>query len=85
MDPFDDTHVQLVHALPAPYLQHKLVGLAEFARVFSELLVLFHLLCIRSIEQQLFDVSWLQPISGHIHQHLAQLPRRQLQVSDQDG
>lgn len=67
------------------YLQHKLVRLTEFAGVLSVLFVLFHLLCIRRIQQQLFDVGWFQAVSGHVHQHLTKLPRRQLQVGYQDG
>lgn len=74
-----------IHTLPGLYLQHKLVWLTEFAGVLSVLFILFDLLCIRGIQQQLFDVGWLQPISGHVHQHLTQLPRRQLQVGYQDG
>lgn len=67
------------------YLQNKLVGLTQFAGVLSVLVILFDLLCIGCIQQQLFDVGWLQPISGHGHQQLTQFPRRQLQVGNQDG
>lgn len=49
------------------YLQNKLVRLTEFAGVLSVLLVLFHLLCIGRIQQQLFDVGWFQAVSGHVH------------------
>lgn len=57
-------------SLPGLYLQHKLVWLTEFAGVLSVLFILFDLLCIGGIQQQLFDVGWLQSISDHVHQHL---------------
>lgn len=67
------------------YLENELVGLAQFGRVLVELLVLFDLVVVRSVEQQLLDVSGLQPVGGHVHQDLAQLGGGELQMGDEDG
>lgn len=67
------------------YLENELVGLAQFDRVLVELLVLFDLLLVRSVEQQLLNVSGLQPVGGHIHQDLTQLGGGELQMGDEDG
>lgn len=62
-----------------------MVGLAQFERVLVELLVLFDLLVVRSVEQQLLNVSGLQPVGGHVHQDLTQLGGGELQMGDEDG
>lgn len=67
------------------YLQDKLVRVAEFGGVLVEALILFDLLVIGGVQQQLLDVGRLQPLCGHGHQHLAQFARGQLQVGNQDG
>lgn len=67
------------------YLEDELVGLAQFGRVLVKLLVLFHLLLIGGVEQQLLDVSGLQPVGGHVHQDLTQLADGELQMGDEDG
>lgn len=67
------------------YLEDKLVGLAQFGRVLVELLVLLDLVVVRSIEQQLLDVSGFQPVGGHVHQDLTELGGGQLQMGDEDG
>lgn len=67
------------------YLEDELVGLAQFGWVLVELLVLFDLLLIGGVEQQLLDVSGLQPVGGHVHQDLTQLADGELQMSDEDG
>lgn len=67
------------------YLEDELVGLAQFGRVLVELLVLFDLLLIGGVEQQLLDVSGLQPVGGHVHQDLTQLADGELQMGDEDG
>lgn len=67
------------------YLEDELVGLAQLGRVLLKLLVLFNLLLVRCVEQQLLDVSGLQPVSGHVHQDLTQLRGGELQMGDQDG
>lgn len=67
------------------YLENELVGLAELGRVLVELLVLFDLLLVWSVEHQLLDVGRLQPVGGHVHQDLTQLGGRELQMGDEDG
>lgn len=67
------------------YLENELVGLAQFGRVLVKLLVLFDLVVVGSVEQQLLDVSGLQPVGGHVHQDLTQLGGGELQMGDEDG
>lgn len=62
-----------------------MVGLGQFGRVLVKLLVLFDLLVVGSVEQQLLDVSGLQPVGGHVHQDLTQLVGGKLQMGDEDG
>lgn len=75
----------LVFSFMWVYLEDELVGLAQFGRVLVKLLVLFHLVIVGSVEQQLLDVSRLQPVSGHVHQDLTQLGGWELQMGDEDG
>lgn len=67
------------------YLEDELVGLAQLAQVLVVLLVLLDLLVVGSVEQQLLDVSRLQPVGAHVHQNLAQLAGGELQMGDEDG
>lgn len=67
------------------YLEDELVGLAQFGGVQIEVLVLFDLLLVGGVEQQLLDVRRLQPVGAQGHQDLPQLGRGQLQVGDEDG
>lgn len=67
------------------YLEDELVGLAQLGRVLLKLLVLFDLVIVGGVEQQLFDVSGLQPVRGHLHQDLTQLAGGELQMGDEDG
>lgn len=67
------------------HLEDELVGLAQFGRVLLKLLVLFDLVIVGGVEQQLFDVSGLQPVRGHVHQDLTQLAGGELQMGDEDG
>lgn len=67
------------------HLEDELVGLAQLGRVLLELLVLFDLVVVGGVEQQLFDVSRLQPVRAHAHQDLMQLDGGELQVGYEDG
>lgn len=67
------------------YLEDELVGLAQLAQVLVVMLVLLDLLVVGSVEQQLLDVSRLQPVGAHVHQDLAQLSRGELEMGDEDG
>lgn len=67
------------------YLEDELVGLAQLGRVLLKLLVLFDLVIVGGVEQQLLDVSGLQPVRGHLHQDLTQLAGGELQMGDEDG
>lgn len=67
------------------YLEDELVGLAQLGRVLLKLLVLFDLVVVGGVEQQLFNVSGLQPVRAHLHQDLTQLAGGELQMGDEDG
>ena len=67
------------------YLEDELVGLTQFGRVLFKLLVLFDLVVVGGVEQQLLDVGRLQSVCGHVHQDLTQLSGGELQMGDEDG
>lgn len=67
------------------YLEDELVRLAQFHWVLVKLFVLFDLVFVGGVEQQLLDVGWLQPVGGHVHQNLTQLNGGELQMGDEDG
>lgn len=68
-----------------PYLEDELIRIAQFGRVLLKQLVLFDLLVVGCVQEQLFDVRRLQPVGGHIHQDLPELCGRQLEMGDEDG
>lgn len=78
-------HLAAVSVRFGVHLEDELVGLAQFGWVLLELLVLLDLVLVGGVEQQLFDVSGLQPVRGHVHQHLTQLAGGELQMGDEDG
>lgn len=78
-------HLSAFSLLFGVHLEDELVGPAQFGRVLLELLVLFDLVVVGGVEQQLFDVCGLQPVRGHVHQHLTQLAGGELQMGDEDG
>lgn len=81
-----NSSVQIISLEVYGYLEDKLVWLAEFGEVLVKLLILLDLLVVRGVEQQLLDVSRLQPVlRAHGHEDLPQLGGGQLQVSYQDG
>lgn len=67
------------------HLQDELVGLAEAAGRLAEGLIALLLVGVGREEQQLRQVRGLQAPGLHAHEHLPQLGRAQLQVSQQDG
>ncbi|TNN31460.1 hypothetical protein EYF80_058387 [Liparis tanakae] len=60
-------------------LRRRVLYSGTFGRVLFEALVLLDLVLVRRVEQQLLDVSRLQPLGGQVHQDLPQLAGRELQ------